>query len=138
MSVSFQNPPHLHQPVGQYSQLSFVPAGTTLVHVAGQLPMRPDGSLLAPDFDGQAEAVFAMLADAIDAAGSSMTSIVYLRTYLVRDSDYPAFKAVRARVFERHGMTEPPPATTITVAGLVAGSLIELDATAAVVAPPDR
>lgn len=130
--ISYANPDSAAPPIGQYSQISRTPAGAELVHIAGQLPLRADGSLVSDTFEGQAEAVFAALADLLDAAGSSMSQLAYLRTYMVRDEDYATFKTVRARVFEAHGVTDPPPATTIIVAGLVGGSLIELDGVAVV------
>jgi 2-iminobutanoate/2-iminopropanoate deaminase len=129
-NISFVNPPDAGPPVGQYSNLSIVEPPARLVHVAGQLPLGPDGELVADDLEAQMEHVFSALAALLIAAGSSMTRIVYLRTYLTRPEDYAAFKALRARLFERHGVSEPPPATTIVVAWLVGGSLIEVDAVA--------
>jgi 2-iminobutanoate/2-iminopropanoate deaminase len=128
--ITYADPPATDPPIGQYSQVSRVAANADLIHIAGQLPLNLDGSAVSEQFDAQAENVFRRLGALLEAAGSSMRHIAYLRTYLTRDSDYAAFKAVRERVFAEHGVAEPPPATTIVVAGLVGASLIELDAVA--------
>ena len=130
--VSFINPTTVDPPIGQYSQISIVDPSAALLHVAGQLPLDSTGELVADEFNAQAEHVFTNLATLLEAGGSAMNRILYLRTYMTRQEDYARFKAVRAHVFERHAVTDPPPATTVIVAGLVGGSLIELDAVAAV------
>ena len=127
----YTNPDNVDPPIGQYSQVSIVDGGGTLVHVAGQLPLDVDGKLVGDDFKAQADHVFANLAALLEAGGSSMDRILYLRAYMTRNEDYALYKEARAQAFERHGVVSPPPATTVVVAGLVGGSRIELDAVAA-------
>lgn len=130
--VRIENPPGAPAPVGQYGQLSFVRPGSELLHVAGQLPLGSDLQLVSEDFREQALFVYDALAQLLKAAGSSMRSLAYLRTYMTRPEDYAAFKEIRAEVYARHDVEHPPPATTIAVSWLVGGSLIELDAVAVI------
>jgi len=54
--MSFLNPRDVHAPLGPYSHTAVVPQGSELVFVAGQVGMRPDGSI-PDDFAEQAIAV---------------------------------------------------------------------------------
>jgi enamine deaminase RidA (YjgF/YER057c/UK114 family) len=130
--IAYENPATLDPPVGQYSNLAIVPATAKIVHVAGQLPVDAQAQVIAPDFETQAAAVFAQLATALEAAGTSMASLASVNTYLVDDGDLPAFRDARRRAFERYGVDPPPPATTVIVRGLLGGSRIEVSAVAVI------
>jgi 2-iminobutanoate/2-iminopropanoate deaminase len=125
------NPPGVAPPVGQYSNVAIVPANADTIHVAGQLPVDDAGSVVHPaDFAAQADRVFSMLAATLEGCGSSLTDVVVLRAFLVRDEDWAGYRDARARAFAAHGVEAPPTATTIVVQSLYGGALIELDAVA--------
>jgi enamine deaminase RidA (YjgF/YER057c/UK114 family) len=131
--ITYVHPEDRPPPVGQYSQIALVPASAQVAHVAGQLSVDETGTVLdAGDFAAQAERVFSSLAANLEAVGSSMRQIASLRAYLVSDSDFPAFRTARRTAFQRHRVTQPPPATTVVVAGLYGGALFELEAMAVV------
>jgi 2-iminobutanoate/2-iminopropanoate deaminase len=130
-AVRYENPPGQPPPVGQYSNVAVVPAGGEAAYVAGQLPVDDSGEVVAPDdFDSQADLVFQRLAETLEAVGSSLAKVVYLRAYLVRDEDFSRFRHARQRAY-RNRVPEPPPATTLVGSGLYGGARIELDAVAA-------
>jgi enamine deaminase RidA (YjgF/YER057c/UK114 family) len=131
LSIRFSNPAGNPPPVGQYTNVAVIAPGTPTAYVAGQLPVDGEGRVVGADFDEQADAVFAMLQTALQGVGSSLERVAFIRAFMVDPSHFPAFRDARARAFRAHGVSEPPPATTIVVSELYGGSLIELDAAAA-------
>jgi 2-iminobutanoate/2-iminopropanoate deaminase len=129
-TVEYLNPAGQPAPVGQYTNVAIVPSGARTAHVAGQLPVDDEGRVVGDDFAAQADLVFGRLAETLEAVGSSLANVVFMRAYLVRDSDFAAFRDVRRRAYERFGVSSPPPATTIVVRGLYGGASVELDAVA--------
>jgi enamine deaminase RidA (YjgF/YER057c/UK114 family) len=132
-ALEFIDPDGAPPPVGQYTNVAVVgPAGAT-AYVAGQLAVDASGRVIAPgDFDAQADAIFATLASLLESMGSSLAEVAFVRSFLVRDEDFARFRDARKRAFARHGITEPPPATTVVVSGLYGGALLEIDAVVAV------
>jgi 2-iminobutanoate/2-iminopropanoate deaminase len=112
----------------QYSQS--VVAGGELVFTAGQGGFGPDGAVVDPDdAEAQIRQAFANVDAVLQAEGAALDTIVKMTVYLVRASDYDAFRRVRAEVLE-----PPYPASTAVVAGalLFEGMLVEMDAVARV------
>jgi enamine deaminase RidA (YjgF/YER057c/UK114 family) len=136
----FESPEVAHPPVGQYSQAAIVPATAAVAHIAGQLPLDPDGQLVSGgDFSREVELAFANLVSVLDGVGSSLRLLTFLRAYVTDGSLLPAFKDGRTRAYESHGVDVPPPATTVVVTGLYGGSRVELEATAIIpTAAPDN
>lgn len=126
------NPGELPPPVGQYSNVAVMPAGSATAYIAGQLPVDAEGKVVGETFAEQADRVFELLATALSGSGSSLARVAFIRAFMVDPDDFVGFRDARARAFARHGVDSPPPATTIVVRGLYGGSLIELDAVAAV------
>lgn len=125
------DPPGSPPPVGQYSNVAIVPAAADSIHVAGQLPVDADGAVVHPsDFAAQAEVVFSALAATLEGCGASLADLVHLRAFLTREEDWPRYRDARARAFAEHGVESPPTATTVVVASLYGGALIEVDAVA--------
>jgi 2-iminobutanoate/2-iminopropanoate deaminase len=128
-NIRFENPSGSSVPVGQYTNVAVVAPNAGTVHVAGQLPTDESGAVDAPgDFAAQAELVFDRLAATLEGAGSSLAEAAIIRTYMVEEDHFALFRDARRAAFERHGVTSPPPATTIIAKALYGGSLIELDA----------
>lgn len=117
-------PPTLAAPGGHYSHA--VRAGG-FVFVAGQLPIRPDGTrLTGAPFDDQARQVLANVRAALEAAGSSVPRLVQVRVYVTDIAHWPAFNALYAPWAGEHR----PARAVVPVPELHHGLLIEVEAVA--------
>jgi|SRR6185503_1693025 len=122
----FLDPPTVHAPVGPYSHTAVVPAGTELVFVAGQVGMRPDGSIPA-SFAEQADVTFANVRACLAAHGLGVDAVVKLSVFIVPDQDFQVLRAAR----ERHFGTHRPTSTTVYVPQLATRQfLVEVEAIA--------
>lgn len=108
--------------IGTYSQA--IQAGQT-IYLSGQIPLDPTTmALVSTDFREQTIQVFKNMEAVVAASGGGLDSIVKLTIYLMDLTHFPIVNEVMSQVF-----VEPFPArTTIQVAGLPKGSLIEVDA----------
>jgi 2-iminobutanoate/2-iminopropanoate deaminase len=112
--------PHAPPPTFPYS-----PAVRSGDHVflSGQTGIDPATGRLAEGVAAQAEQVFKNLATVLEAAGLSLADAVKCNVYLTDMADFQAMNAVYARQFE-----QPYPArTTVAVAALPGGALIEIE-----------
>jgi 2-iminobutanoate/2-iminopropanoate deaminase len=108
---------------GHYSQA--VEAGG-LVFVAGQLPLRPDGSGLPEGIEAQTRQALANVAAILQAAGSGLERTVNVTVFLSDIAHWPAVNRVYGEVMGEHR-----PARTMAVSPqLHFGALVELQATA--------
>lgn len=111
-----------------FSQAWRVDGARSIVFLAGQAPISPEGELVGQDdFEAQTRQVFDNLRVVLEQSGASFESIVKLVVYLTETSrlrDYARIKADYIR--------GPQPASTaIGVASLaLPGMMIEVDATA--------
>ena len=88
------NPDTMAPPGGHYSHAI---SGGGFVFVSGQLPIVPDGRKLSDaPFDEQVRQVLANVAQALAAAGSSVSRLVQVRVYVTDIQDWPAFNAIYA------------------------------------------
>ena len=112
-------------PVGPYSQ-AIAHAG--LLFASGQIPLDPaTGRLVEGDVEAQTRRVLANLAAVLEAGGSSFARVVRTTIYLV---DLSVFARVNA-VYAEHFTADPKPArSTVQVAALPLGALVEIDAVA--------
>lgn len=96
--------------------------------VSGTTDAGPDGRSRHPgDAAAQAGAAWAIIEQALEAAGFRLADVVRTRMYVVRDEDIPAVSAVHG---ERFGEIRPA-ATLVRVAGLMDPSLlVEIEAEA--------
>jgi enamine deaminase RidA (YjgF/YER057c/UK114 family) len=104
-----------------------------LVFTAGQGGFGPDGAVVDPDdAEAQIRQAFANVDAALRAGGASLDTLVKMTVFLLRASDYDAFKRVRHEVF-----SPPYPASTALLAGgfLFDGMLVEVEAIARVGEP---
>ena len=121
------NPPTLPAPGGSYSHGCEIPPGARGLVIAGQIGLRPDGTL-ADTIDGQCEWAFRNILGVLEAADMGPQDITKLTTYVTDRDIGQAFAEARAKVL---GDVRPP-STFLVVAGLGQPSwLIEIDATAA-------
>jgi enamine deaminase RidA (YjgF/YER057c/UK114 family) len=131
--IEIFNPGSVRAPTGTYSHVARVPAGASLVVVAGQVGIGADG-VLAPDFEGQCAQVFANLGAALEAAGADWSNVIQTMSFLTRRDDLPAFREWRTREFA--GLFPDgryPPNTLLIVSGLASEEmLLEVQAIAAI------
>lgn len=110
--------------IGPYSQA--VKVGE-FVFTAGQIPLDPaTKALVAGDIRAQTEQVMRNLAAILAAAGSSLAHVVKTTCFLANLDDFPAFNEVYARSFP----ADPPARSTVQVARLPMGSLVEVECVA--------
>ena len=124
--MTFLNPPNVHAPAGPYSHTAVVPQGAELVFVAGQVGMRPDGSI-PQAFADQADVAFQNVRECLAAHGLGVDAVVRLGVFLLPGQDFQVLRAVR----ERHFGTHRPASTTVCVPQLASPAfLVEVEATA--------
>ncbi len=95
-----------------------------LLFLSGQTPIDPaTGKLVAGDISVQTRRVFDNLEAVLRDAGLSMDDVVKCNVFLASFGDFPAMNAVYQTRF-----TAPYPArSTVAVAGLPLGALIEVE-----------
>jgi len=120
------NPSDIAPPVGRYSQgVEITDPGKTL-YIAGQVGIRPDGTL-PEDMEEQAEQAFLNIQSILRGANMDVENLVSIRIYLLSRDDLPKFRAARDRVFG----DVAPASTLLIIAGLAQPEwLIEVDARA--------
>jgi len=98
-----------------------------LVLCSGQLGLDPaTGDLVGGGVEAQAERALRNLAAVLDAAGATFADVVKTTIFLVDIGDFALVNAVYAR-----HMPDPPPArSTVGVAALPKGGLVEIEAIA--------
>ena len=109
--------------IGPYSQAVVVDG---LLFCSGQLGLDPETGELVEGVEAQAERALRNLAAVLDAAGVAWADVVKTTIFLADMGDFAAVNAVYARF-----MPDPPPArSTIQVAALPKGGLVEIEAVA--------
>jgi 2-iminobutanoate/2-iminopropanoate deaminase len=98
-----------------------------LLFVSGQIPLRPGSTdLVGTTIREQTEQVFANLKAVLEAAGSGLDRLVKTTVFLANLKDF----AEMNEVYKRHAGAAPPARSTVQVAALPAGALIEIEAIA--------
>lgn len=112
--------------IGPYSQA--VKAGG-LLFTAGQIPLDPATmTLVEGDITIQTERVMRNLEAVLAAAGTSFGRVVKTTCFLVDLADFPAFNEIYGRSFT----ASPPARSTVQVAKLPLGALVEVECVAMV------
>ncbi|HEX5071661.1 MAG TPA: RidA family protein [Gemmatimonadaceae bacterium] len=126
MSVRIVHTENAPAAIGPYSQA--VVAGNFLF-TAGQIAIDPaTGQIVPGDVTAQTERVMRNLAAVLENAGASWADVVKTTVYLQDMADFPRVNEVYGRV-----MGDARPArSTVQVAGLPRGVLVEIDAIAIV------
>lgn len=129
------NPATLNTPGGAYSHVARVPAGATLVAIAGQISVAADGTFVGTgDFEAQCEQVYANIGAALEAAGGDWTNVMQMMTFLTRREDIARLRAWREREFPRFFSDGRYPPNTLLVVSALANDdlLLEVQALAAI------
>jgi len=99
------------------------------VFVSGQLSLRPgDKDLSAGEIGPQTEHVFANLRAILEEAGSSLEQLVKTTVFLQNLDDFGGMN----EVYSKHVGDTPPARSTVEVAKLPSGALVEIEAIALV------
>ena len=110
-----------------YHHVVEIPAHARVVHIAGQVGLRPDGTL--PDtLEAQADQAWSNVMACLAAAGMGAENVVKINAYLIDAAEYPAFAAARSKYL---GQARPA-STAVLVAQLIRPEWrFEIDAVAA-------
>lgn len=111
--------------VGPYSQA--IRSGN-FVFTSGQIGINPLTSQLRVGIEEQTRQVLSNLASVLSAAGSSMEQIVKTTIFLTDIADFAVVNGIYAESFAE----APPARSTVQVAALPLGALIEIEAVALV------
>jgi len=106
--------------IGPYSQ-AVRAAG--LVFFSGQIPLRPDGSLVEGDIVAQAEQVMANMQAMLAAADLGFADVVKATIYLVDMKDF----SVVNEIYGRHFSSPAPARACVQVAALPRGVAVEIE-----------
>jgi 2-iminobutanoate/2-iminopropanoate deaminase len=99
------------------------------VFVSGQLALKPgDKELSGGDIGAQTEQVFANLRAILEEAGSSLDNLVKTTVFLQNLDDFAGMN----EVYSKHVGDTPPARSTVEVAKLPSGALVEIEAVALV------
>jgi len=109
--------------IGPYSQA--VSTGS-LVYTAGQIGLNPATGKMTEGIENQARQVMANLAAILTAAGSSLDQVIKTTIFLQDMADFAAVNAIYGEAFS----ATPPARSTVQVAGLPLGALVEIEAIA--------
>ena len=110
-------------PAGPYSQSVRIGG---IVAAAGQVGIRPDGTLL-DGVGAQTRQALANVAAVLEASGAGMEDVLTVRVFLTDVSQFDEMNKVYADAFD-----EPYPTRTTVYVGLPDGLLVEIDAIAVI------
>jgi 2-iminobutanoate/2-iminopropanoate deaminase len=97
------------------------------VFVSGQLALKPDhAEIIGDNITDQTEQVLTNLAAILEAAGTGLDRLVKTTVFLQSLDDFPAMNDV----YKQHVGDQPPARSTVEVAKLPSGALVEIEAIA--------
>jgi 2-iminobutanoate/2-iminopropanoate deaminase len=106
--------------IGPYSQA--VRCGN-LLFASGQIPLRPDGTMLEGDIKAQTRQVLENLSAVLRAAGSSPARVVKTTVFMLDLGEFQAMNGVYAEFFG----DQPPARATVEVAALPRCARVEIE-----------
>jgi 2-iminobutanoate/2-iminopropanoate deaminase len=98
------------------------------VFVSGQLGLKPDHGEITGGIEEQTEQIFANLGAILGEAGTGLDRLVKTTVFLADLGDFAAMN----EVYKRHVGEQPPARSTVQVAALPSGALVEIEAIAQV------
>jgi enamine deaminase RidA (YjgF/YER057c/UK114 family) len=126
--TTFLDPAEIAPPFSSYSHTALVPPGADVLHISGQVGVRPDG-VLPTDVGAQAEQAFRNVLACLSAHDMGPEHLVKLNSYLVRAEDVGALRAARIAVL---GDAFRPASTLAVISALASPDwLVEIEAIAA-------
>ena len=110
--------------IGPYSQAVHI---GSLVYTAGQVGLDPATMELVPGgIEEQTRQVLSNLKNVLEAAGCSLSQVVKTTVFLKDMNDFARMNTIYAEAFNEN----PPARTTVAVAGLPKGALVEIECVA--------
>jgi 2-iminobutanoate/2-iminopropanoate deaminase len=107
-------PTSIAPPAARYAHAVLSEAPARLLHISGQVPVAPDGTIPA-DIGEQAAVVWANITAILAEAGMAMTDVVAITTYVVAGNDLGPVVAARDAACAGHLVAS----TLVTVPALV-------------------
>lgn len=112
--------------IGPYSQAIRT---ETMIYTAGQTGLDPaTGELIGSTVEEQTRQVLINLQNVVEAAGSTLAHVVKTTVFLKDMNDFSKMNAIYAEFFGQN----PPARSTVAVAGLPKGGVVEIEAVALV------
>lgn len=117
------NAPNVPAAVGPYSQAV---RSSGLLFCSGQIPINPaTGKIEAADVEGQALQVLANIQALLVSQNLDLSRVVKATVFLTSMADFPKVNPIYDEAFHGH----KPARSTVAVAGLPLGALIEIEVT---------
>src|SRR5437879_7627257 len=98
--LKVHNPHSIAAPIGTYSHGIEVPPGARWLYVAGQIGVRPDGSVPA-SIEEQTELVWQNILAVLADAGMGIGDVVKITSFLDRNEKFTSFAQVSERFIYR-------------------------------------
>jgi 2-iminobutanoate/2-iminopropanoate deaminase len=111
---------HAPAAIGPYSQAIRV---GNFVFASGQLGLDPKTGKLQEGVEAQARQALANVQSLLEAAGTSPDKVVKTTLFLANMSDFAKVNAIYGEIFHH----EPPARSTVQVAALPLGGLVEIE-----------
>ena|SRR5947208_13200535 len=124
---------HAPKAIGPYSQAVIQdmsrPGSRKVAYLSGQIALDPSsGQIVEGDIAAQTERVLENVKAVLEAAGSSLDSVLKTTVYLKDMNDFSKMNEVYGRYFKE----SPPARSTVQAAKLPRDVMVEIDAIAAV------
>jgi 2-iminobutanoate/2-iminopropanoate deaminase len=124
MSRKVVHSDHAPKAIGPYSQAIRTDA---MVYTAGQIGVDPStGEFVSNDVEGQTRKALENLQNILQAAGSGISNVVKTTVFLQDMNDFAKMNGIYAEFFGEN----PPARSTVAVAGLPKGALVEIEVVA--------
>ncbi|MDR7317455.1 MULTISPECIES: RidA family protein [Brevibacillus] len=120
MAMSFVSTDKAPAAIGPYSQATKV---GPLLFASGQIPLRPDGTLVEGDIVEQAHQVFANIKAVLAEAGGSLSNVVKATVFIKDMNDFGQLNEVYGQYFGDH----KPARSTVEVARLPRDVKVEIE-----------
>jgi 2-iminobutanoate/2-iminopropanoate deaminase len=132
--LKFHNPGATAAPNGTYSHGAEVPPNARWLFVAGQIPIRPDGTVPST-IEEQTEVVWQNILAVLADGGMGITDVVKITSFLTRYENFAKFAQVRAGFLGSHR----PASTSVIISALAKPEfLVEVEAVAAKAVAPRK
>ncbi len=115
--------PNAPQAIGPYSQAMKT---NNLIFCSGQIPLKPDGTMVEGGVKEQTKQVMENLKAVLETAGSNLDQIVKTTIYLTDLTDFQTINEIYGGYFKQNF----PARATVQVAALPKGAKIEIEAVA--------
>ena len=115
--VDRYNPATMAAPAAAYFHGVEVEAGERTIFVAGQVGMRPDGTV-PESMEDQTEQTFLNIQAVLREKGMNLEDLVSTQTFIINKADIPGYRAGREKVVGSGDDAPKWAAAMITVAGL--------------------